>query len=210
MNRALAVSLLAAGLTASAARADVPYLVGFVLYRSTSVGASVDSNYFYTSNTNLAALRQTLTPASGSAQTSSISFELSPGANTFRFTPTAAVDPGEYAGVQLYFNTTGSIFEPNAPGFAPNLAAFVLTDSSSYSAPSNGTNVIDYGNSFGALVPYSGATSFTIGGYEISVSSLTINHSPSGSVTLSVVAVPAPATIGLLGLAGLGAARRRR
>ncbi|MBX9736377.1 MAG: hypothetical protein K2X32_05575 [Phycisphaerales bacterium] len=208
---------MAAGLTASAAYAGdpSPFLTGFLLYRSNADGsANNNPAYFYTTNGNIGAARQTLTPSIGPAQTVGISFLLTPGANTFTFATNFPVDPGLFAGVQLYFNTTGTPFQPIGAGVAPDLAAFVGTSSPSPLAnPAAGAGIIDFGNSFGPLAAYSGATSVTVGNWVISVSALSINRTPTGSMTLSVVAIPSPAAAALLGLGGLmaaGGGRRRR
>lgn len=193
----------------TAARADGPYLVGFVLYRCTPDGTAINDPYFYTSNGNISAYRQSLTDGTGSTQNVAISFPLSLGANTFTFSPSGLADPGSFAGVQLYFNATGTPFQPIGPGVAPDLAAFVPTGSSPWASVPAATQVIGYGDSYGTLVPYGGATSFTVGDRVITMSSLDIDHLPSGSMTLSVAIVPAPAALPLLALAALAARRRR-
>lgn len=193
----------------SAAHADGPYLVGFVLYRCTPDGTAINDPYFYTSNGNISAFRQTHTSGAGSSQSVGISFGLSLGDNTFSFTPSGFADPGSFAGVQLYFNSTGVPFQPVGPGIAPDLAAFVPTTSSAWSYVSAGAQVISYGDSYGPLVSYGGATSFTIGDSVITLSALNINNQPSGSMTLSVSTVPAPGVLSVLALAGIVARRRR-
>lgn len=191
------------------AHAEIPYLVGFVLYRCTADGTAINDPYFYTSNGNIPAFRQTLTSGTGSSQSAGISFGLSLGDNTFSFTPSGFADPGSFAGVQLYFNSTGVPFQPLGPGIAPDLAAFVPTTSTAWSYAPAGTQVINYGDSYGPLVSYGGATSFTIGDSVITLSALNIDNQPSGSMTLSVSTVPAPGVLSVLALAGIVARRRR-
>jgi MYXO-CTERM domain-containing protein len=58
------------------------------------------------------------------------------------------------------------------------------------------------------LVPYGGATSFTIGADTIKLTALSIDHNPAGSMTLTV-AVPEPGALSLLALGGLALLRRR-
>lgn len=204
-----AIAVIAGTLaTSTVAYADGPYLVGFVLYRCTSDGTAINDPYFYTSNANAGGFRQTLTSGTGSVQTSSISFALSSGNNTFTFETGAPVDPGEYAGVQLYFNSTGTAFDPTGTAL-PGLAAFLPTGSSSWAYVPAATEVINYGDPFGPLVSYGGATSLTIGDYVISLTALEIDHQPAGSLTLSVTPVPAPAVLPLLALAGIATRRRR-
>lgn len=193
----------------TAAYADGPYLVGFVLYRCTPGGTAINDPYFYTSNGGLVAYRQTLTDGNGSTQNVAISFPLSPGANTFTFSTSGFADPGSFAGVQLYFNATGTPFQPIGPGVAPDLAAFVPTGSSPWAYVPAATQVISYGDSYGPLVSYGGATSFRVGDRVITMSSLDIDRVPSGSMTLSVAIVPAPAALPLLAFAGIVARRRR-
>lgn len=209
--RLVALAAVMGGLALSdAARADVPYLVGFVLYRCTPDGTAINDPYFYTSNGNISAFRQTLTSGTGSTQVVGISFELSLGDNTFAFTPSGFANPGSHAGVQLYFNSTGAPFQPLGPGIAPDLAAFVPTAAAPWSYVPAATQVISYGDSFGPLVSYGGATSFTVGGHVITLSALEIDHAPSGSFTLSVSAVPAPAALPLLAIAAIAGRRRRK
>jgi PEP-CTERM motif len=194
---------------ASTARADTPYLVGFLLYRTAPDGTAINDPYFFTSNINISAFREILTASSGPSQTASISFPLATGDNVFTFTPDNQGDPGDYAGIELFFNNTGTSYDPSSPGVAPDLAAYLRTESSALAFPIAGTQIIDYGNSYGSLVSYGGATSFSIGGHTITLTALSIDHTPQGSMTLTV-AVPEPGALSLLGLGGVALLRRRR
>jgi MYXO-CTERM domain-containing protein len=199
-----------AGLCPAAAHADLPHLVGFVVYSAAETGQSNGSTYFYTSNANTTASRQIVTPAGGLPQTTAMSFELAAGDNTFSFAPEQSFSPGNFVGIQLYFNLSGAVFQPLGPGFAPDLAAYLPIGTSNFSIPAAGSGLIDYGAGFGSLIGYSGATSVTVGDYQIAISALNATDAPSGSMTLSVTPVPAPAATALLGIGGLLACRRRR
>ena len=188
----------------SSAQASTVYLVGFELYKSAADGTAINDPYFYTTNPNIiGAAREMLTPSVGPAQTTSISFSLDPGDNIFTFSPDFHGDPGAYAGVELFFNDTGTSYNPNVSGVRPDLAAYLPTGSSPLAYPGNGIEIIDYGNSFGALVPYGGATSFTVDTQIITLTDLSIDHEPAGSFTLNVAPVPEPAAVVMTSLAGL-------
>jgi hypothetical protein len=212
MNRLALCSGLAAGVLAfaSAAIAD-PNLVGFVLYRADESGNAINSPfYFYSSNPQIFASRQTLVPAAGPAQATSISFPLLDGSNTFSFSTNEPANPGNFAGVQLYFSDDPTSFNPNVAGVAADLAAYIPVGSSVLNSVAADRLLIDYGNSYGALVAYSGASSFQVGDRIITISALSIDSSPAGSMTLNVTQIPAPAALALFAAAGFGATRRNR
>ncbi len=212
MNRFALRSGLAAGVLAFASTALAgPNLVGFVLYRADASGNAINTPpYFYSTNPMINAARQTLSPESGPSQTTSISFPLGDGANTFAFSTDFPVNPGEHAGVQLYFSADPTPFNPTVAGVAADLAAYVPAGSSLLSSVAADRLLIDYGNSYGPSVAYSGATSFQVGDRIITISGLSIDSTPAGSMTLHVTQVPAPAALALFAAAGFGATRRNR
>src|ERR1700722_2194585 len=92
------------------ASANQIYLVGDVIYSSSSGGANVGGGYRYGSNTaDTTDYVQSLTPTApaGTAQGQGISFQLAVGTNVFSFAPdtgvqgTGPVSPGSYAGIDL-------------------------------------------------------------------------------------------------------------
>lgn len=129
------------------------------------------------------------------------------GLNTFTFQvdPTRgngnSIDPQAFAGVNLFFTGDGSSYNPGTMGIASHLTAFVPTNGGAFQFPQAGALLQDYGPIGPGFTftpePYSGATSYTIGGETVTISALSINHTPAGSLTLSV-SVPEPTSIGLL------------
>lgn len=203
----IVVGMFGFGSTALAA----PNLVGFVLYRADASGNAINSPpYFYSTNPVIDAFRPTLIPTSGPSQTTSISIPLVDGSNTIAFNTLNPVNPDDFAGVQLYFSDDPTPFNPNVAGVAADLAAYVPTGSSLLSSVAADRLLIDYGNSYGASVSYSGATSFQVGDRIISISGLSINSTPAGSMTLEVTQIPAPAALGLFAATGFFATRRNR
>jgi hypothetical protein len=139
----LAALVLLSPFFASIARADTPYLVGFLLYKSAPDGTAINDPYFFTTNENIGAAREVLTPGFGPPQITSISFPLAAGNNVFSFEPLGFADPLDYAGIELFFNNTGTSYNPISPGVTPHLAAYIPTGSSPFAFPSAGINLID-------------------------------------------------------------------
>jgi hypothetical protein len=215
MTRRMVWAAVAAGVSVVSGPASAaPHLVGFVVYRADGLGNALNSPpYFYTTNLSINAARQVLTPEGGAPQSVSISIPLLEGANTIGFTTGFSVNPGGHVGVQLYFNDSGGVFNPAFAGVQADLAAYVPTGTSLLTAVDAGRSLIDYGDSYGALVGYGGAVSFQVGDQIITISNLEIDAIPSGSITLDVATIPAPAAFGAFAVAGLGGlmgGRRRR
>ncbi len=190
-------SLLATGASAAVlllaigtAKADL-FLNGVLAYiADTSTGANVgNANEWDTfpSTPNLKV------PINGVS--TNISFPLVMGDNIFTYSGITTTP-----GLGLFLGTDGT--PVNGPfGRVPELVTF-----GAGSAPSAGTLISTLGV-FSPTVPYSGATTFSDGVLTASVTSLTVS---GGSGTFVITVIPAPASLGLLALAGLATVRRRR
>lgn len=108
-------------------------------------------------------------------------------------------------GLGMYF-TTDSTLITGPFGAAPDLVAF--TNAIGFAMADANALVATYGQ-FSGDTPYSGATTFTGGGFTVSVKNF-IFTGASGELILDVVAVPAPSAGMALGLMGVFAGRRRR
>lgn len=128
-------------------------------------------------------------------------FLLADGDNVFQYDQVG----GGYNGLSMYFSTDAGPFN-RAFGSAPDLAVY---GSTSPLTPLLGSLVQTNGQ-FSGTVAYGGNNSFTIGDRVITVSAFNTSGNGSGSFTLNVALIPAPTSLGVLGLAGLAAARRRR
>lgn len=194
------------------------FLVGFELFAPDSTGNNQGSGYTYTTNSNINFARQTLSLNGGPTQTTAISFLLGAGNNSFTFTPPNSF-PTSIAGINLFFNSTGTSFNPTAgAAVAGNLTAVANTNNSgSFFFPIAGTSVRNYDTGL-TDAPYSGATFFNVGGQRITLTQYSVNNTPAGTFTLNVaptagVTAPEPGSVallftGVLPLAGLVARRR--
>jgi hypothetical protein len=207
LSRIVALTSFAvAGLFASQAFATIS-LVGFDLYASDATGATLNGGFRYSSNSSdIGASFESLTNSSGT-QSTGISFALASGDNSFTFTPDNSFGAGTIAGVLFFFNDSGFSFNPTT-GVDPQYAAFVPVGSSAFAFPNTGVNVENYEPGGGAA-PYGGAKSFSIDGETVTLTALTTDGKPAGSFTLTL-AVPEPASLGILGLSGAGLLVRRR
>ncbi len=199
----LVVCLLAVRTHASAAE----YLVGALVYASDASGANAGaySGTPYQFSTNSSTSHDSLIV---DGQGSAISFLLSQGANTFAFSADVSAFPISTIGLELFFNSTGTSYNPAyspGVGIPGDLAAFVAAGSSAFSVPAAGTDVQSY-NSSGTAVNsafFSGAKTFVVDGSEISITSFTAASTPSGSFTLTVQPVPEPGPACQLTFAGV-------
>lgn len=191
----LALSVLAFA-TASALPAQV-YLNGGLGYQaSSSSGANVGGPYEYdsfnTGNSDLFFNFVTGTPVllTTGSQTFGVSYG-APGAG----------DP-IVSGIGLYFTTSNTLLTTS--GLSPDLVAYRTP--TGFATPSAGTSVPTLGGLSGDS-PYSGATSFTLGGQIITITDWT-----NTSVTINVVPVPEPACLvfGTLGVLFLLRQRQTR
>jgi hypothetical protein len=217
-----AVSLVALTLSSPASFAATISLVGDMVYSASGVnGSNAGGGYRYSSNTSITDdYVQLLTPTSptGTAQGQGISFGLSYGLNTFSFTPdlglqgTTPVDPGSFAAIELFFNTSGTSYNPSTGPNPGDLVVYASTDThGSYSVPAAGTEVQGY-QPILSDAPYSGADQVKIGNYFVTVTAFSIDHGPDGTFTLDVTA-PEPSSIvalGGIGAIGLLVGARRR
>ena len=189
----LVLTLIAAtgiqAVTAISARADV-YLVGAQLYSAGSQGQT-SSTYQYSTNSNTIHAPFLLNGGSGLA----VSFLLSPGNNIFTFSPPVgrSADPGAFFGLNLFFNTTGTSFNP--PGGTirgGDLTVSGGTGSSLFFTPNPGTLILSYGASGSGFVaaPANGLASYLIDGKTVSVQAVSVDHAPSGFFTINVAPVP--------------------
>ncbi len=131
-------------------------------------------------------------------------FALTPGVNNF----TTRYISG-YQSFSLYFSSTSAAFSrPFAS--APDLVVYGYTNIPL--TPAAGIAVQNNGQ-FSGTSPYSGATTYTVGNYELSVSGLVINvggTNTSNTFQITMREIPAPGALGLMSVAGLLASRRRR
>lgn len=182
------------------------YLVGALVYASDSSGANVGAysgtDYQFSTNSSTSHLNLLV-----DGDDSAISFLLTNGLNTFSFSPESSGYSIDIVGLELFFNSTGTSYNPPyvaGAGVPGDLAAFVDAGSSAFLIPSAGTDVQSYntnGTSTNAAL-YGGATTFYVGGDEISIAAFDATSDPSGSFTLDVTPVPEPASGWLLGLGG--------
>ena len=200
--------------TGAIARAD--YLVGVQVYASGPNGqnAGAYSGTFYQFSTNSNTAHQNLFV---NGVPTAISFALANGPNVFTFTPAVTTFPIQIVGLNLFFDTTGTSYNPAytpGVGIPGDLSAYVVTGSSAFAIPAAGTEVQSYNSSDVNVnsASYSGATSVDIGGSVITLTKFSATDGPAGSFTLTLT--PEPAMIGVLGigLALLAAAlyRKRR
>ncbi len=139
---------------------------------------------------------------------------------------------GSYTGtfeLTMFFSASSGAYDPSATNTPanPNLAVYTVPGSATFSVPSNGTKVRDYndnGDGGEALVAYSGATAFTVGSYDVTVTGFTFKtglttfnsgYTDGGLLTLNVSSAPTPepAALGLFGVGAIGLSllsRRRR
>ena len=175
--------------TAIPARADV-YLVGAQLYSAGSQGQT-SSTYQYSTNSSTTHAPFLVDGGSGLP----VSFLLSGGNNIFTFSPPVgrSSDPGAFVGLNLFFNTTGTSFNPPTGTIrAGDLTVSEATGSSLFFTPGAGTSIISYGTSGTSFfaAPANGLASFLIDGKNVSVAALSADHAPSGFFTINVAAVP--------------------
>lgn len=191
--RSAAVALaLAAG--SSAASAQI-YLSGVVAFGANSTGSSITEpaefdNIVGTNNL----------PVTINSQPRGTTFLLSDGPNAFTFSSVFS----NYNALSLYFSGSAAAFS-RPFGSAPDLAVF---GSNTPQTPAIGAAVQTNGQ-FSNTVPYSGASSFTLGDRSVSVTGFTFDPN-FGRGTFELTVVPAPSAVALCGIAGLVATRRRR
>jgi hypothetical protein len=202
-NSVLLASLLFTVLLPGA-RAQV-FFTGALMYGAnnsgTNVGGASEYDTFVTPNTGNS--KFTINGATD------IAYSLSPGSNAFAI---GGATIGTYTGLGLFFSNTAT------PGSGPFAAVpdLVVVDNASsgttfFFAP-GGAMVATYGQ-FSGDVSYSGATSYQIGGYEVTVTAYDMGAA-GNNLTLFVAAIPEPTTssalAGVLVIGWVMAMRRRR
>jgi len=116
---------------------------------------------------------------------------------------TSPLNPGSFGGLMLFFNSTGTSFNPPPGEYAGNLVAVTpTTNTGAFIIPAAGILTRSY--SFTGTAPYSGDTVYSVGDFDVSITAFSSDTLPSGSFTLTVAsaAVPEPATWAMIALAG--------
>lgn len=185
------------------------FLVGAGYYASQANGTNgsiASGQYRYSTNSSSSDFRLTLN-LGGNTQNNTISYPLSVGDNNFTFSVTQPLSPGNFAGLILFFNSTGTSFNPpSSPAIAGHLVAVApSTNSGAFFFPAAGILTRSYTGNFTAA--YSGDTDYTVGGFDVTISAFASTNTPSGSFTINVAsaAVPEPATWALTALSVSGA-----
>ena len=203
---------------ASQAHAD-EYLVGAMLFASNALGASTSHDYQYDTNTSGHITPLDIT-SQGTTYGQSIAIGLVPGSNTLTFREDTVTPISAYGGTTgdlgLFFSSTNTPYNPASGARQPDLLVSRTTDSTGvFFFPTAGTIINSY--CFPTADVYGGATSFTVNGTPIYVTSYSVNNSGAGSITLQIgdafTATPEPGAMALfVGLASVSAfaAKRRR
>lgn len=209
---------------ASPAALSLPFLVGASMYDASSSGSAGLLGFRYSTNLNDASAAFPIDPIGDTPDVGAvgrgISFELAVGTNTFTFDRSFASARAFY-GLQLFFNDTGTSFNPaqTSPAIIGDLVAAVAADSSSpFFVPAAGSSVPTYGSNVSPVstATYGGATVFSLGQYDIRITDFDASHGSSltGSfditVTQRVASAPAPASFTLAGLGLILALRSRK
>jgi len=179
------------------------FLVGAIYYSSDSVGFNSGGGYAYTTNSaTFGQLARLGLHLGANFQNNAISFPLATGPNNFTFDVATSFPPGPFGGIEFFLSNSATSFNPaGSAGIPGNLAAFTATNNGGvFSNPAAGILVRAYDVTTNA--PYSGATSFDVGGETVTITEFTSSNFPGGTFTLNVIsAVPEPTVI-LLSLIG--------
>ena len=191
------------------------YLVGAYLFGANSTGTTTNLNYQYDTNTNSGDL-----PLVVNGVGKNFSQLLTTGVNNFTFSfGTQAFPLNGFGDLGLYFSSSPAAFNPAIAAPAPNLLVSGATGSGTFFVPLAGTVLNNYHYTGSASANATGASTFSVGGNTLSVTSYSVTSTPTGTFTLNVtpatapVSTPEPGTVGLLaslGTIGVFAVRRRR
>ena len=197
---AILVSLLVLSLSPNA-RAQI-FLAGALMYDANGSGGNASGAYEFDTFS---------TPNTANSKfningTTDIALALSPGANALALSGGSF---GSYSGLGLFFSSTATAF---AGPFAavPNLVVVdAISSGTTFSFVNAGAMIATYGQ-YSGDVSYSGATSYQVGGYEVTVTGFDFGAS-GNNLQLFVTAVPEPSTIaGWIGLTALGVVAWRK
>jgi MYXO-CTERM domain-containing protein len=187
--------LAVSGSVASTASAAI-YLSGVVWYGASANGGTTTEPAEYDNIVGTGNFEGRINAAARDT-----TFLLNDGANSFSWDLVG----GNYNGLSMYFATDAGAFN-RAFGSAPDL---VVYGSSSPLTPVAGA-LVQTNGVFSGTVAYGGNSSFVIGDRIITVTAFDSIGNGSGRFTLNVTPIPTPGGVGVLALAGVVAARRRR
>ena len=189
---AVGVASVSLSLLAQPVQAQVS-LVGALLMSAAPTGQDTTNGaYQYTTNTSIGRDPLILT-FNGTTYNKGIAIPLSAGDNVFIFT-NAGVNPGNFAGLEIFLNNTAVSYNPNGGGRAGDLDVARDTASANpFFVPASTTQIANYSASATTL-PYSGASSFLVGVQSVSFTAFNVNTAAQGGFTLRVARTGAPAT----------------
>jgi hypothetical protein len=200
-------SILALAALPTLASAQILTLAGFESFPTDSTGSDNSKGYVFNDNSSaIGEANATITEGSTS-QSSGIALPLSLGANDFSFSAIYPDSNGSYFGVGLFFTgAAGGSFNPafGSTTGDPELSAFTSYPGVGASRPASGALLADYADGAYTLDSYSGARSYTLNGYTVSITGLTTSGDGGTFVlTVTPATAPEPSSVALAAM-GLG------